>query len=409
MRDREHKKQAEPVLEPLVRRLHYTVDTLKAGGLCPSVIASLGAELRSLVPIVGVDQKAREQLSTAWKSYSRFLAAVPEPARDPLLPPTEHNLKLWAFLLVTRVSAMSGSRPRSDTAKRYLNSLRRYCASRGADIPAESASKAHHFIRQLKRFDQHDTRSAAPLTPHTLKLLWRYLVRVLPSQTGAVIPRDRAQLFVQALVSFSAALRSGNAAGGVLLGDLQLLPCRRLIILQVRRGKRTPKTTSLVPLWHADSLLSPAHWLFWYSEVYFGLHLATMIERHPTWPLFPRRFDFAAGTASAWSPSQHTKRLRQALRSAGVSNWHRFTGHSGRHGFVTWAVDCGLELDIVAWFTGHKDLNSLRTYLQRSWHRLLTAAATLQTNPVTDCDEGSDGGDDEQRSAFYSDLDPDSD
>ena len=409
MRDKEHRQQAEEILEPLVQRLHNNVDALMAGHLPADAEASIGRTLRSMVPIIGVDTKAREQLSTAWRSYCRFIVPIPQGhARDPLLPPTLHNLKLWTFLLVTRRSAASGRRPRAATAKRYLDSLRRYCASVGYDISAETAAKAHHFIRQLKRFDKHDTRSAAPLTPHVLKILWRCLVGVRPSRTGLSIPRERAQIFVQALTSFAAALRSGNAAGGILLGDLKLLPSRRLIVLQVRRGKRAPKTTSLVPLWHSDDLLSPASWLFWYSEAYFGRSLATMVKEHPSWPLFPRKFNFSTGAAEPWTPAAHTRRLRRALQDAGVPNWQRFSGHSGRHGFVTWAVSCGVELDIIAWFTGHKDLNSLRTYLQRSWHRLLEAAATLQSGLASDSDEEFSGRE-QGPPAFYSDHDSDQD
>ena len=406
MRDGEHRQQADDIPEPLVQRLHANVDALMAGRLSARVAASLGNDLRSLVPIIGVDTKAREQLSTAWRSYRRFIVPIPTgAARDPLLPPTLHNLKLWAFLLVTRKSAASGRRPRAATAKRYLDSLRRYCASVRQDIPADTAAKAHHFIRQLKRFDRHDTRSAAPLTPHVLKILWRCLVGVRPSRTGGLrVPRDRAQVFVQALTSFAAALRSGNAASGILLGDLKLLPSRRLIVLQVRRGKRTPATTSLVPLWHSDDLLSPASWLFWYSEKYFGRSLARMVRDHPSWPLFPRTFNLSTGAVEPWNPAAHTRRLRHALRDAGVPNWQRFSGHSGRHGFVTWAVSCGVELDIIAWFTGHKDLNSLRTYLQRSWHRLLEAAATLQSGWMSDDDEELSGSEHGQP-AFYSDAD----
>ena len=410
MRDKEHRQQAEDILEPLVQRLHTNVDALMAGHLTADAVTSLGKALRSLVPIIGVDTKAREQLSTAWRSYCRFIVPIPEgDARDPLLPPTLHNLKLWAFLLVTRKSAASGRRPRAATAKRYLDSLRRYCASVSHDIPAETAAKAHHFIRQLKRFDRHDTRSAAPLTPHVLKILWRCLVGVCTTRAGGLrVPRERAQVFVQALTSFAAALRSGNAASGILLGDLKLLPSRRLIVLQVRRGKRAPATTSLVPLWHSDDLLSPASWLFWYSEEYFGRPLAQMVRDHPSWPLFPRKFNFSTGAAEPWTPAAHTRRLRSALREAGVPNWRRFSGHSGRHGFVTWAVSCGVELDIIAWFTGHKDLNSLRTYLQRSWHRLLEAAATLQSGLASDSDEEFSGRE-QGPPAFYSDHDSDQD
>ena len=218
------------------------------------------------------------------------------------------------------------------------------------------------------------------------------------------VPRNRAQVFVQALTSFAAALRSSNAASGILLGDLKLLPSRRLIVLQVRRGKRTPATTSLVPLWHSDDLLSPASWLFWYSEEFFGRSLTRMVQDHPSWPLFPRTFNLSSGVVEPWTPAAHTRRLRSALRDAGVPNWLRFSGHSGRHGFVTWAVSCGVELDIIAWFTGHKDLNSLRTYLQRSWHRLLEAAATLQSGWLSD-DEEDFSGCEHGQPAFYSDQD----
>ena len=68
--------------------------------------------------------------------------------------------------------------------------------------------------------------------------------------------------------------------------------------------------------------------------------------------------------------------LRRAIEKAGLS--HRgFSSHSTRRTFITRLIEAGVSLDVVQAMTGHKDINSLRRYVETSPERIKKALSVL--------------------------------
>ena len=185
------------------------------------------------------------------------------------------------------------------------------------------------------------------------------------------------QLFTQATVACAAALRSGNASRGLSFKDLRVVSKRGDVKLAVKRRKGDPTNAAeQLPLVVSESRLCAVRWLRRYCLAFFGLKLETLIRDHGSWPMFPKRRG-PRGQWVRWQISALNKQLRSAALDAGVPARvaARLSMHGGRHYFISRGLAAGC---IIARFSGHRSLGSMRPYMQRSWRQLLYWAEQLQ-------------------------------
>lgn len=222
------------------------------------------------------------------------------------------------------------------TAVRHLAAIRFHHVETGLDTPVDAS--VWSLIAGAKRLRCETLTQRAPITVEQL----RQMVQKQSPDTEQQA-RNRAIL----LLGFSTALRRSNLCA-LDLADLEFAD--RGLVVRVRREKQDQLGKGRligVPFGKNETcpVTAVREWLAWRGK-------------HPG-PLFP------GGHQGRLDTDTIANVVKRAAKKLGLDP-QRYGGHSLRAGFVTEAVERGVNEFTIAATTGHRSLHVLRRYFRRT-------------------------------------------
>ena len=256
------------------------------------------------------------------------------------LPASPDTLGLWVTSMLVHGLKVS-------TCGRRVAAVAHLHRSHGFPSPAtREVRDILHGARRLRteRVDQ--------VLPLALGELRQIAVKLIGEDTPQSI-RDWCMI----LIGFSAALRNSSTAA-LLLSDVEFTD--QGVVLKIRRSK-----TDQLGKGREIGLTFGQH-----TETCPVAALHRWIERRGGFagPLFTR-FDGHPPRDRALLPERIGQIVQEAIRDVGLDS-RLYGGHSLRRGFVTEAGLNGVPDLVIAATTGHRDMSTLRKYLDRKSTRL---------------------------------------
>jgi integrase len=257
---------------------------------------------------------------------------------------------------VARYLAEHAEQHAPSTLKLRLAALARWHQDHGFADPAKSPL-VRQVLKGIATLHRAPTRQAAPLTLEILSAVDAVL--------AAEIASSRA---FPASATHRRALRDRTL---LLLGFWRGFRSDELIRLRVEHITAVPGEGMdlFLPHTKADRQASgtrfqaPALPLLCPVQAYSDWIAAAGLSQGPVFRRIARDATLAAG---ALNPLSLIPLLRRRLRQAGIPDPERYSGHSARRGFATWASEHGWDLKDLMTYVGWKNPNSAMRYIERS-------------------------------------------
>ena len=325
----------------------------------PDSLASVG-EILPALPAVGAPTVAREPTQTGREALDRaqaFARQATAPATLRAYKADWQHFSRWCaangFVPVPAEPATVGAYLASIAESHAPTTIRRRLAALGKmhrfnDLPWNPAHRdIQEPLRGLLRQYGQAAQTAAPLT---LALLRRLLATCDRSARGR---RDRALL----LIGFAGALRRSELVG-LQVQDVTVTAAG--LRIRIARSKTDPAgqgaEIGLPRGKHADTCPVQAL-LSWQA-----------VARRQAGPLFRRVGKGGRIGSAALNPDAVRHILAQRARMAGLEPdlCERLSAHALRVGFITEAYGAGVRDEDIMRHTRHRDLRTMRGYVQRA-------------------------------------------